>query len=196
MVPLIPSLRAFCITDRNFKIIRANRSFQKISKKAKTNLFAKNLFEVFPVSMKILESYKQKGSWLIHEEKEGKKLCWEISLKPLFLKEESIQVLLFLIKDVTREMEIEERLSAQAQERELGLIKGSIAHELNNPIAGIKALLDIIEKQVSSDRTLVKDSLKEMQEAINTCQKIVGDLLSVSHLQEDRPDFDNYTDPA
>ena len=178
--------QAFCITDKNFKIIQTNQSFQKISNQTKPDLFAKSLFEVFPIPIKISKSDEQEGSWLVKEKKEEKNLCLEISFKPLFLKKEKIQALLFLIKDVTKEMEIEERLSAQAKERELGLIKGSIAHELNNPIAGVKALLDIIEKQISPNKTLVKDSLKEMQKAINICQQIVNQLLSISHSKEDR----------
>lgn len=176
--------QAFCITDKNFKIIRANQSFQKISDKTKSDLFAKSLFEILPVPVQMPKQEEQEGSWLAKGEREGKKFCWEISFKPLFLKKENIQALLFLIKDVTEEMEIEERLSAQAKERELGLIKGSIAHELNNPIAGMKALLDIVEKRLPPDKSLEKNYLKEMQKAVNRCQEIISHLLSVSHSTE------------
>ena len=188
--------QAFCITDKNFKIIRTNQAFQKMRGKTKTDLFAKDLFEVFPIPAEMLKSDEKKGSCLVKEEKEGKTLCWEISLKPLFLKEEKIQVLLFLIRDVTKEMEIEEKLSAQAKERELGLIKGSIAHELNNPIAGIKALIDVIEMQVSPNEVWIKDSLKEMQGAVNRCQKIVRDLLSVSYLETENKTVSLLSDPS
>ena len=178
--------QAFCITDKNFKIIRSNKSFQAISNKTKTELFAKNLFELFPIPDKIIKSNEQTGSWLIKEEKEGEENCWEISLKPLFLKKEKMQVLLFLIKNVSKEIEIENKLSVQAKERELGFIKGSIAHELNNPIAGIKALLDIMEQQMPSDKLFIRDSLKEMQMAINRCEDIVKNLLAVSYYKEDK----------
>ncbi len=179
--------QAFCITDKNFKIIRSNKSFQTISNKTKTELFAKNLFELFPIPDKIIKSNEQTGSWLVKEEKGGRELCWEISLKPLFLKKEKMQVLLFLIKDVAKEIEIENKLSVQAKEREIGLIKGSIAHELNNPIAGIKALLGVMEQQMPPDKLFVRDSLKEMQIAINRCESVVKNLLAVSHCTEDKP---------
>ena len=170
--------QAFCITDKNLKIIRANQSFQKISDRATMNLSSKNLFDVFPIPVKMPR--QEEGSWLAKEEKAGQQLYWEISFKPLFLKKEKIQALLFLIKNVTEEIRIEAKLSAQAKKRELGLIKGSIAHELNNPIAGVKALLNIIEKQVSPRKILIKDSLKEMQKAIDRCHQVIQHLLFVS----------------
>lgn len=172
--------QAFCITDRNFKIIRANQSFQKISHTNKIELSSKSLFELFPLPEKMPSPMDKEGSWLIQGERGGQSFFWEISFKPLFLKKEKTQALLFLIKDVTEEMEIEEKLSAQAKERELGLIKGSIAHELNNPIAGVKTLLSVVEKQISPRKTLIKDSLQEMQRATNRCQQIVRHLLFVS----------------
>ena len=172
--------QAFCITDENFKIIRANQSFQKMSCTTKMDLSNKNLFEIFPTSIKMPKPAEQEGSWLAKGEKGGQKFCWEISFKPLFLKREKIQALLFLIKNVTDEIEIEEKLSAQAKEREIGLIKGSIAHELNNPIAGIKTLLNVIEKQISPRKVSIRESLREMQRATNRCCQIVEHLLFVS----------------
>ena len=180
--------QAFCITDKNFKIIRTNQSFEKISSTTKTKLFGKKLPEVFPFPLKMPKQEEQEGSWMVKGERGGCKLCWEISFKTLFLRKENIRALLFLIKDLTEEMEIEEKLSAQAKERELGLIKGSIAHELNNPIAGIKALLSVIEKQISPRKALIKDSLLEMQKAVDRCHRIIKHLLFVSrHSGKGRP---------
>lgn len=172
--------QAFCITDKNLKILRANQSFQKMSGIEKSELSSKNLFELFRISAPIPQREEQEGSWLIRGEKEGRDLCWEISFKPLFLKKEKTQALLFLIKDVTEEMEIEQKLSTQTKEREIGLIKGSIAHELNNPIAGIKTLLTVVEKQVSPRKALIKETLQEMQKAIDRCHQIIRHLLFIS----------------
>ena len=172
--------QAFCITNRHFKIIRTNQSFQKISRIKKTDLFGKNLFEILPVSTTNLLQKDKEGSWLAKREENGQKLCLEISFKPLFLKKEKIHALLFLIKDVTEEIEIEAKLSDQAKDRELGLIKGSIAHELNNPIAGVKALLNVIEKQIPQKKAEIKDNLTEMQKAIDRCHQIITHLLLAS----------------
>lgn len=172
--------QAFCITDKNFKIIRFNQSFQEISNTKKTNLYFQNFFKIIPFSVKIPRVEETEGSQLIKVKNNGREVCWKISFKPLFLKREKIQVILFLIKNVTEEMEIEAKLSVHTKERELGLIKGSIAHELNNPISGIKTLLSLIEKQTVPKSFLIKDSLKEMKKAIDRCYKIIESLLFIS----------------
>ncbi len=168
--------QAFCITDKNFKILRANQSFKKISKKSKQYLPVQKLFELFPFPAK-MPSPEEEGSWLTKGVSDNDPSLWEISFKPIFLKQESFPALLFLIKNVTEEMAMEARLSAQANERELGLIKGSLAHELNNPIAGIKALLFAIERQIPNQLSLEKSHIKDLQKAINRCENIVQKLL-------------------
>lgn len=177
--------QVFCITDQNFQIIHSNQAFQKISLSKKGESHKKtNLFSALPFSIKIPSQEETEVSWLSKGEYKGQKTHWEISLKPLFLQKETVQAFLFLIKEVTEEMEMEKKLVLQAQDRELGFIKGSIAHELNNPIAGIKALLNIIEQQVSPQKVLVKDSLKEMEEAMDRCCQIIQQLLYVSNETE------------
>ena len=179
--------QAFCITDKNFKIIRSNQAFekisrQKISKPTNKNLFSKNLFELIPAPSFLP---KNEGSFFTEIKREGKSLGLEISFKALFLKKEKIQAYLFLIKDVTEEMEMEKKLSSQTKERELGLIKGSVAHELNNPVAGIKTLLDVIVKKENFPNP-IKNSLQDMQEAISRCQKIIEQLLFVSQKSKEK----------
>ena len=172
--------QAFCITDTNFKIVRFNQAFQSIISMEKVNLFGENFFKILPFPVQMPKAYEQEKSWLAKGERKGQKLYWELSFKPLFLKKEKLQTFLFLVKDISEEIEISAKLSAQAKEKEIGLIKGSIAHELNNPIAGVKTMLSVIEKQISPKKTLIKDSLKEMQKAINTCQQIIQHLLFIS----------------
>ncbi|MDE0092814.1 MAG: hypothetical protein OXN83_05980, partial [Oligoflexia bacterium] len=113
-------------------------------------------------------------------ERNNQKIYWEVSFKTLYLKKENSKVLLFLIKNVSEEMKIEAQLSNQAKEQEIGLIKGSLAHELNNPIAGIKALLTVIEKEIPSTQHSIKESLKDMQKAMDTCHQVVQNLLLAS----------------
>ena len=120
----------------------------------------------------------QAGLWFVGVKQRPS--CLAISHKPLFLRKENILAFLFLIKDVTEEMKIEAKLACQAKERELGLIKAGIAHELNNPIAGMSALLSVIEGQIPAEQTLAKGAVGEMRQAVHACQKIVGQLLSVS----------------
>ena len=183
--------QAFCITDENFHVILFNRSFQKLGENTK-DLIGKNFFQFLSIPPNIPE---KESVWLVkrkgdkadqRKDDQGKddqgkdEFCLEISRKSLFLKRDKIQTFLFLVKDVTQERKLEDQLSHQAKERELGLIKAGIAHELNNPLSGIKILLNIMERKLSSHSPLCKDSLREMNEAVDRCSSLISDLLSVS----------------
>ena len=172
--------QAFCITDKDFNIIRSNQAFQQLLQKDKKDCIRKNLFKIFPFSIKKPEKIEKEGSFLAYGEKNDTKIYWEVSFKTLYLRKENSKALLFLIKNVSEEMKIESQLSNQAKEQELGLIKGSLAHELNNPIAGMKALLAVIEKEAPSNQNSIKESLKDMQKAIDTCHQVVQNLLLAS----------------
>ena len=168
--------QAFCITNKNLEIIRYNQPFLKISNQKESEIRNQNLFKVFPIPRNLFKESESEGSFLFKEARHH----WKVSFKTLLLRRENTQAFLFLIKDMTKEMEIEEKLSFQAKERELGFIKGSIAHELNNPIAGIQLLLEVLGKNVPQNRTFVMDSLKEMKKSVQTCQEIIHKILLVS----------------
>ena len=170
--------QAFCITDKDFNIIRSNQAFQQLFQKNKEDCIRKNLFKIFPFPAK--KPNKKEGSFLAYGERNNVKIYWEVSFKTLYLRKENSKAFLFLIKNVSEEMKIESQLSHQAEEQELGLIKGSLAHELNNPIAGMKALLAVIEREAPSNQNSIKESLKDMQKAIDTCYQVVQNLLLAS----------------
>ena len=170
--------QAFCITDKSFNIIHSNQAFQKLFQTKKSSL--KSLLEIFPFPIQKIKQEEQESSFLTLVEKNNEKKYWEVSFKTLYLQRENSKAMLFLIKDVSEEIKIKSQLSNQAKEQELGLIKGSLAHELNNPIAGIKALLSIIEKATPTNELSIKESLKDMQKSMDTCHQVVQNLLSVS----------------
>ncbi|MBC6415120.1 MAG: PAS domain-containing protein [Bdellovibrionales bacterium] len=171
--------QAFCITNEKFEIIRCNQAFEKLFCKKKEDLFFKNLFQQFPFPLKIPPFFfKKPSSFIARSKKENQPVYWEISCEKIYLQTEHIQIFLFLVKDISQEIKWEAKISAQSQEQEIGWMKGSLAHELNNPIAGIKILLSVIEREVSDENIL--QNLSEMQKSIDSCHKVVQDLLLAS----------------
>ena len=176
--------QAFCVTDKNFKILQANRRFCEI--KGLERLEGRDLFSLLPGGGPKPLGTKKQGSRKIEWEKQGKKLVWEISFKSLFLRGENAKVFLFLLKDLTEESEMEQKLAEQTEQRELGLVKGSLAHELNNPLAGIKTLLKLLEKEIPFSQENTKDRVRKMRETANRCCSVVQQLLSASQNGEKR----------
>lgn len=63
---------------------------------------------------------------------------------------------------------------------ELGIVSSSIAHELNNPLAGILAALNVIELDEHSDDTLKQ--IEQMREGVLRCKKLVETFLGFSRI--------------
>lgn len=74
--------------------------------------------------------------------------------------------------------EIETQQGVQNNE-ELGIISSSIAHELNNPLGGISAALDVLmlEDELSEESI---DSLSSMKETVYRCKGLVQTFLGFS----------------
>ena len=63
--------------------------------------------------------------------------------------------------------------------QELGIISSSIAHELNNPIAGIQAALSLLMLDSDLDEESVQ-TLKEMQSGATRCKQLIETFLGFS----------------
>ena len=134
-----------------------------------------SLDEILPLPPHLLE---EEGASLLKTSLKDKSLSLKITHQPLFLDRENFEAHLFLIKDLSEEMEMEKRLFSLAQEKELGFIKASVAHEINNPIAGMKLILSLLEKEVLEPD--LKESVKDMRHAIRRCETQVKSLLQAS----------------
>lgn len=64
---------------------------------------------------------------------------------------------------------------------ELGIVSSSIAHELNNPLGGILAALNVIELDDHSDETL--ERIEQMREGVLRCKKLVETFLGFSRIK-------------
>ena len=173
--------RALCITDENYQMLRTNKAFRQLTGRKKTEIAGKNVFSVFSIPVKPPSSPREEETWIAGSPSKAPPLNLEFSMKTVFLTNERLKVYLLLVKDITEEIKMERKISNQAQSRELGLIKSSMAHELNNPIAGIKALLTIIESGLVG--TGEGHFLGDMHSAVNRCQDIVTRLLSAASHQ-------------
>ena len=168
---------ALCITDEQFHILRTNRAFRQLTGRKKTETAGQNVFSAFPIPVEPYFPLREEETWVSDSPSGSPPLNLEFSMKTILLKNERLRVRLFLVKDITEEIKMERKISSQAQFRELGLIKSSMAHELNNPIAGIKALLTVIESGLAG-AGVEKHFLEDMHSAVNRCQEIVSRLLT------------------
>tara|TARA_B100001971_G_scaffold215195_1_gene260363 strand:+ start:194120 stop:195739 length:1620 start_codon:yes stop_codon:yes gene_type:complete len=73
---------------------------------------------------------------------------------------------------------IEDDTHTDSSSSDLGIITSSIAHELNNPLAGIMAALDVILLDFESPE--MADNVNQMKDTVNRCKKLVETFLGFS----------------
>jgi len=56
------------------------------------------------------------------------------------------------------------------------LLAGNIAHELNNPLTGLKSLAQVLRSEIKAESQIAQD-LFEIEKAAGRCQKIIRNLL-------------------
>jgi two-component system NtrC family sensor kinase len=81
--------------------------------------------------------------------------------------------------DVTQSKELYLRLLQSEKMEAMGLLAGNIAHELNNPLSGLRSMAQVLMSSFEEGSPQVQD-LKEIEKAAARSQKIIKNLLEFS----------------
>ncbi|MEN0058089.1 MAG: ATP-binding protein [Bdellovibrio sp.] len=171
------------IVDVDYKVVRANRKFSE--------KFLQN---------KCYESFAHRsspcgGCPLPQVLKEGTSQTGEIQVKDRVFQVHSYPVLLepgerptnvvHQYVDITQSRELYLRMLQNEKMGAIGMLAGNIAHELNNPLTGLRALTQVLLQEVSEEGNLRSDLL-EIEKATARSQRIIKNLLDFSK-GEDQP---------
>ena len=80
------------------------------------------------------------------------------------------------IKDVTQIEALEEQLKRADKLSALGVLAAGIAHEIRNPLTGMKMIVQLLESEFSEDDNR-REPLDIIQREIDRLEKIIGNLL-------------------
>jgi two-component system NtrC family sensor kinase len=121
--------------------------------------------------------------------KEGKELIISTTISPLRNAEGKVIGASRICKDITDLKKAEERLILAERLSSLGELTAGVAHELRNPLAGIKINTQILSRKKDL-LEMEKKLLNSTQEGIEKIQKIVDDMLhfakpKASHFEEE-----------
>jgi signal transduction histidine kinase len=81
--------------------------------------------------------------------------------------------------DVTMAQQMQKQMVQQEKMAALGHLAGNIAHELNNPLTGIRSLAQVLISQIPKEDRRHED-LMEVESAAERCQIIIKNLLDFS----------------
>src|SRR5262249_2331094 len=80
-------------------------------------------------------------------------------------------------RDISEEQRIQRQILESSKMAEIGTIGSSIAHEINNPLGGMIAFLQILKGEIPKDAKHYAD-IVEMEQAAIRCKTIVENLLA------------------
>lgn len=90
--------------------------------------------------------------------------------------------------DVTESQELSLRMLQNEKMGAIGALAGQIAHELNNPLTGIRSLAQALKAELpptsSTEEKNLADDLGQIEQAARRCQKIIHHLLEYSRAGE------------
>jgi two-component system NtrC family sensor kinase len=85
--------------------------------------------------------------------------------------------------DVTNYKHLQSVMMQNEKMSAIGHLAGNIAHELNNPLTGIRSLCQVLFSQDEIEDTLAQD-IREVESAAGRSQKIINNLLNFSRFDE------------
>lgn len=83
------------------------------------------------------------------------------------------------LRDETRSRKLKSQVVQVEKMSAIGQLAGHIAHELNNPLTGIRSLTQVLLAELSAETQVHKD-LQEVERASARCQGIINNLLDFS----------------
>lgn len=102
---------------------------------------------------------------------------FEVNSYPLETTHEDQTVMHY--RDVTEQKELQNQLLHSGKMAAIGTLAGGVAHELNNPLGGILAFVQLALRELAPEHPSYTD-LQEAEQATLRCKRIVQDLLEFS----------------
>lgn len=163
------------VLSQDFSILKSNKAFAKFCRK-----------NDLKVTNDLFKTHFLKTEWATNLEAHHKNHEWDFSFKehwfriyfdPIIEKFDQSHWIA-RIRDTDEEHTLTEKILAGEHVAELGILVGSVAHEINNPIGGILALSQMLLKEVPRGTELHED-LSNIHDAADRCKKIVQTMLSL-----------------
>ena len=147
--------------------------------------FAKGLEESPSPNKKIWKNILKGKPWtgrFTSKTKNGKGLVEECIIFPIKNKDGSIEGIVEMKKDVTRERELESLLLHSQKMESVGMLAGGVAHDFNNILAALQINLDLITLY-NFDPEKTKNYVEKIQYGISRASDLVKQLLLFSRRQ-------------
>jgi signal transduction histidine kinase len=169
------------IIDRNYQLLRCNSYFSQdmiLESCHKHFAHRDHICAGCPLAMSLSSQLPQTGQ--VRRGPQG----FEVHSYPIYFDGEEGSAGAFVnhYVDRTKSLELKSQLVQTEKMAALGHLAGHIAHELNNPLSGIRGLTQVLIQTLDPASTMHAD-LVEVEKAAARCQTIIQNLLEFSRKQ-------------
>ncbi len=110
----------------------------------------------------------------------GRKLPVSVTVSPLRDYDGKFLGTILLLRDIKHRIELEEDLKRADRLAMLGTLAAGLAHEIRNPLGGIKGAAQLLRRSVDADSSL-RECTDIMIREVDRVNKLIGQLLDLSH---------------
>lgn len=182
--------------DRDYTIIQANQALAKQAKTEVTKVVGSKCFRMFAgrdspcPGCKLQESFSSEGNTSFELNGIAGGRHFEVSAQVIHEISGQIEGVLNIYRDRTLAKQLQSQLIQNEKLASIGLLAGGIAHELNNPLAGILLFSQMLLRTVDKDAVYRQD-VEEIENAAKRCKTIVDSLLAFARQQPIGADSEN-----
>ncbi len=110
----------------------------------------------------------------------GRKLPVSVTVSPLRDYDGKFLGTILLLRDIKHRIELEEDLKRADRLAMLGTLAAGLAHEIRNPLGGIRGAAQLLRRSVDADSSL-RECTDIMIREVDRVNKLIGQLLDLSH---------------
>lgn len=166
----------------NYDIIKCNKAAAEFSGVSIKDIIGRKCYEVFARSdkpchnCKMLETAKEKSHRIFPLANIREEFFYEVSSQAYMTPAGELEGIIHVYRDRTQAKQLEKQLLQNEKLASIGLLAGGVAHEINNPLAGILIFSQMLLREMDKESSHYQDVI-EIEAATQRCKAIVERLL-------------------
>lgn len=179
------------LIDKDYNVIQANKALATQANKEIKKVVGAKCYKMFASrsspcpGCKLQESFATDSTVSFELPSIAGNRTFEVTAQPIHDIAGETEGILNVYRDRTLAKQMQTQLIQNEKLASIGLLAGGIAHELNNPLAGILLFSQMLLRNVSKDAEYRQD-VEEIENAAKRCKAIVDSLLDFARQQPDK----------